>query len=33
MAYHRGENADYVIERDDGYVDELNAREYFTEYE
>ena len=33
MAYHRGENADYVIERDDGYVDKLNGREYFTEYE
>lgn len=33
MAHHRGENADYVIERDDGYVDELNGREYFTEYE
>jgi len=33
MAYHRGENADYVIERDDGLVDELNGREYFIEYE
>lgn len=33
MAYHRGENADYVIERDDGYVDEPNGREYFTECE
>lgn len=32
MAYHLGENADYVIERDDGYVDELNGREYFTGY-
>lgn len=32
MAYHRGENADYVIERDDGFVDELNGREYFIEY-
>jgi len=33
MAYHRGENADYVIERDDGLVDELSGREYFIEYE
>lgn len=32
-AYHRGENADYEIERDDGYIDELNGREYFIEYE
>jgi SAM-dependent methyltransferase len=33
MAYHHGGNADYVIERDDGYVDECDALEYFIEYE
>ena len=32
MAYHHDGNAEYVIERDDGYVDECDAREYFIEY-
>lgn len=33
MAYHRGENAVFIIRRDDGYVDEQTLEGYFTEYE
>ena len=33
MAYHRGKRAMYIIERDDGLVDELDGKEYFREYD
>ncbi len=32
VTYHREKHAEYVIERDDGLVDELDAREYFREF-
>ncbi|UCD45865.1 MAG: class I SAM-dependent methyltransferase [Candidatus Bathyarchaeota archaeon] len=33
MAHHRGKQAKYIIERDDGLVDELDGKDYFMEYE
>ncbi len=33
MAYHRGEPADYIIERDDGRVHEYNMGPYFSPYD
>ena len=33
MAYHRGGEAEYVIERDDGLRETLSAGEYFLDYD
>lgn len=33
MAYLRGEPAEYLVERDDGKIDQYNAGEYFIKYE
>jgi SAM-dependent methyltransferase len=33
MAHHRGEPSDHVVERDDGYVTETDALQYFLYYE
>jgi SAM-dependent methyltransferase len=32
-AFHQAGRADYIIERDDGYVDHLNPEGYFKEYD
>jgi len=32
MAYHSGDPANYIIERDDGLTESLDAKEYFIEY-